>query len=320
MWFRISSLVLVAAAALAGQDLIQEVRPLAGNDARTSLLISGSVERASVDGDGTLPSGVQITVECRGDHPDETTVSASGRYRLTISPDPKAIAAGTICTVEAKAFGYDSTLARFPARSSTGVVNLGPITITRNSTGAAEDQSEKPQGGPTVSATSLKAPPEAVKLFGQGQKQVRQKKAANAAKSFEAALRIYPEYADAWMNLGLLAVERNDLIAAVRDLDEALRLDAAASFQTCYSDALVNLMLKRYEVAERAARLALRFGDGGANARVNFVLGMALLARGANAEAWQRLTRYLDLTPSAPERDQVQGELARLARIAAAKN
>ncbi|HVW12052.1 MAG TPA: tetratricopeptide repeat protein [Bryobacteraceae bacterium] len=320
MLFRAFSLLVLLSGGLPAQDLIQEVRPQAGNDVRATLVVSGSVERASADGDTTLPPEIQVTVECRGDQPEGVTVSPSGQYRLTISPDPKAIAAGTICTVEAKVFGYDSTLARFPARSSTGMIALPAITITRNSTGVAADQGSKVETGPTVSATSLKAPPKAVRLFTQGQKQVRQKKTANAAKSFEAAIQIYPEYADAWMNLGLLAAERNDLMAAVRDLDEALRLDPEASFQACYSDALVNLMLKRYEVAEKSARAALRFGDAGANARVDFVLGMALIARGADREAWQRLTRYLDLAPGAPEREQVQDELARLARIAAAKH
>jgi len=109
-------------------------------------------------------------------------------------------------------------------------------------------------------------------------------------------------------------------MTAARDLDESVRLDPAASFQACYSDALVNLMLKRYDVAERSARQALRYGDGGANARINYVLGMALLARGGNVEARQRLTRYLELAPVAPEREQVEKELARLDRIGGVRN
>jgi hypothetical protein len=73
-------------------------------------------------------------------------------------------------------------------------------------------------------------------------------------------------------------------------------------------------------VAERAARGALKFGDGGANARINYVLGMTLLARGGNGEARQRLMRYLELVPAAPEREQVERELSRLDRLAASKN
>lgn len=310
MRLRASSLLVLAAAGLSGQ----EGRPV------YTLIVSGIVERSSAAGDTSLPPDVRIAADCHGDFVDGGLVSPSGQFRFTFKPDPISVAASSLCTIEAKVFGYDSTSARFSVRSANGMVNVGTITITRNSAGDAEDQGSKPHTGPTVSATSLKAPPEAVKLFEQGQKQLRQKKPANAVKSFEAAIRIYPQYADAWMNLGLLAVQRNDLMAAARDLDEAVRLDPEASYQACYSDALVNLALKRYDVAERAARAALRFGDGAGNARIDYVLGMALLARGGNAEARQRLRRYLELAPAAPEREQVERELGRLDRIGGAKN
>jgi hypothetical protein len=45
------------------------------------------------------------------------------------------------------------------------------------------------------------------------------------------------------------------------------------------------------------------------------VLGMTLLARSNNAEAKQHLTRYLELVPQAPERDQVLKELNRLEQL-----
>jgi len=310
MWLRASSALILAAANLSGQ----EGRPV------YTLIVSGAVERSSPAGDTSLPPDVRIAANCHGDFVDGGLVSPSGQFRFTFKPDPISVAASSLCTIEAKVFGYDSTSARFSVRSANGMVNVGTITITRNTAGDAEDQGSKPHSGPTVSATSLKAPLEAVKRFEQGQKQLRQKKPANAVKSFEAAIQIYPGYADAWMNLGLLAVQRNDLMTAARDLDESVRLDPAASFQACYSDALVNLMLKRYDVAERSARQALRYGDGGANARINYVLGMALLARGGNVEARQRLTRYLELAPVAPEREQVEKELARLDRIGGVRN
>ncbi len=78
-------------------------------------------------------------------------------------------------------------------------------------------------------------------------------------------------------------------------------------------------MLKHYDVAESSARAALRFGDAGAQARVDYVLGIALLAKGEDAEAKQRLQRYLDLAPKAPERDQIEKELSRLDQRESAK-
>jgi len=320
MWVRALSLVILAAAGVAGQDQPDEVDQAAHTaDAGSTLVVSGSVELSSPDDHKALPPDIRIAVDCKGEFIDGGGVSPAGQFRFTMTPNPIMIAGATICTVQAKVFGYDSTVEKFSVRANNGVASAGTITLTRNSAGDAQEKSGA-RGGATVSATSLKAPPKAVKQFEEGKQLLRRRKAEDAAKSFEAAIRIYPEYADAWMNLGLLAVGQNDLLTAARDLDESLRVDPGVSFQACYSDALVNLMLKRYDVAERAARAALKFGDSGADARINYVLGMALLARGGNAEARQRLTRYLELVPAAPERELVERELARLDRLAGAKN
>jgi tetratricopeptide (TPR) repeat protein len=316
MWIRTLGLVILAAAVLAGQDQADDVDPEAlAVDTGATLVVTGSVELPSPEGPKVLPSDIRIAVDCKGEFIDGGGVSPAGQFRFTMTPSPIMIAGSTVCTVQAKVFGYDSTVERFSVRANNGVASTGAITLTRNSAGDSQENGG-PRGGATVSATSLKAPPKAVKQFEGAKQLLRRKKPEEAARSFEAAIRLYPEYADAWMNLGLLAVARSDLLTAARDLDESLRVDSGVSFQACYSDALVNLMLKRYDVAERSARRALRYGDGGTNARIDFVLGMALLARGGNAEARQRLSRYLELVPAAPEREQVEKELERLDRLA----
>src|SRR6185312_11606280 len=151
MWLRASSLLVLAAAGISGQ----EGRPV------YTLIVSGAVERSS-PGDTSLPPDVRIAADCHGDLVDGGLVSPSGQFRFTFKPDPISVAASSLCTIEAKVFGYDSTSARFSVRSANGMVNVGTITITRNSAGDAEDQGGRPHNGPTVSATSLKAPAEAV--------------------------------------------------------------------------------------------------------------------------------------------------------------
>ena len=352
MTIRLLVIAVLSASAACAQGGIQEVHPVATSDVKPTIVVSGMVERSSPDGDTSLPPDLRIMLDCHGAFSDGGRVEQSGVFRFQLTPDPMAIVADNICTAEAKSFGYDSTVAKFPVRSSSGLVNIGVITVTRNSSGDSQEHGGE-KHVTTVSATSLKAPPNAVKLFDQGVRLLQQGKYANAAKSFESAIKIYPEYAECWLNLGrarvsldtlapgreaflkaaeldpqmagppaelgLLAARQNDLPTAVKYLDESLRLDPASSYQACYSDALINLMLKRYDVAERSAREALRFGDSGVQLRVNYVLGMALLARGHNAEAKQRLTRYLELSPKAPDRDQVQKELARLERLEAGR-
>jgi tetratricopeptide (TPR) repeat protein len=133
--------------------------------------------------------------------------------------------------------------------------------------------------------------------------------------AFVRAAELDPRMAAPREEPGLRAVRENDLVAAAQYLDESLRLDPGRSFRACYSDAIVNLMLKRFEAAERSARAALQFGESGGQARANSVRGMTLLARQNNVEARQHLLRYLELLPNAPERDQVKKELSRLEQI-----
>lgn len=340
---------LLVAAACAPAICGQSSNAAANAGFASSIVVSGSVQLSSPSED-KLPSDLRISSDCHGDVTDGGSTNLSGQFRFVLTPSPLAISADTICTIEAKAFGYDSSTGKFPVRSTSGLVLVEPLTIQRNASNNAQGQE---RGARTISATSLKAPANAVKLFDRGSRSLKQGKFGDAAKDFESAVKIYPEYAESWLNLGrarvslgsmgpardafvkaaeldpqmsgppaelgMLAARDNDLAAAAKYLDESLRLDPGSSFEACYSDAVVNMMLKRYDVAERSARAALRFGDTGVQARVHFVLGMTLLARGNNAEAKQHLLRYLDLAPKAPEREQIQRELSRVDLLDAGK-
>jgi tetratricopeptide (TPR) repeat protein len=348
---RLFIVALALAAGMRAQDTVQGGDAGQGNVAAT-IIVSGSVERSTPGEETALPPDLRIAVECHGDSFDGGDVSLAGQFRFLLTPNPQALAANSLCTVQAVLLGWDSTTLRFPVRSTSGLVNIGALTIRRNATGNAQDQVQE-RAPRTVSATSLKAPPNAVKFFERGLHSLQQSKFSDAAKDFESANKIYPDYAESWLNLGraraasgavdlardaflraaqldpqlseppeelgLLAAAQSDLVTAARYLDESIRLDPGSSYRACYSDAVVNLMLKHYDVAERSARAALRFGDAGTQARVNYVLGMALLARGENAEAKQHLQRYLDLSPKAPERDQIGKELSRVDQLESAK-
>lgn len=332
---------LFAATALAQSTTGIDVGAGASNIYSSSLVVMGSVKLGTASEDAKLPSDIRLSVQCHTYLYDGGGLSLSGQFNFTFTPNPSTIHASVDCTVEAKEFGYDSTVVKFPVRSITGVVNVGALTLTPNA-----NHQDRERSATTISATSLRAPPNAKKLFDHGMRLLQQQKFPDAAKDFENAIRLYPDYADAWLELGrarvrlesfdtarqallraaelepqlvgpseelgLLAARQNDLPSAAKYLDEALRLDPGHSFQACYSDAVINLMLKRYDVAERAARAALRFGETGPQARADYVLGMALLAKGDGAAARESLQRYLDLNPKATERDQIAKELARI--------
>ena len=113
-----------------------------------------------------------------------------------MTPDPASIHAGDICSIEASIFGYESSIVRFPIRSATGMVNIGVLTVQRNTNPNPAERSSL-----TVSATSLQAPPGAVRLFDRGVRLLADKKFPDAAKNFEAAIKIYANYAESWLNL-----------------------------------------------------------------------------------------------------------------------
>ena len=346
----IAAALLVSVPGMFAQSPVLGADPGAGQVA-AQLVVSGIVQMESSKSDVPLPQDLRIFVDCHhGDFFDGGGTTQSGAFRFTMKPDPMAIAAANICALEAKAFGYESTVARFPVRSGSGLVDIGMITLSRSASGDMQDQN-KERGPKTVSATSLQAPPAAVKLFDQGSRSLQQTKYAAAAKDFESAIKIYPQYAEAWLNLGrarislkqtaqardaflkageidpqmpgppeelgLLAAAQNDVVTAAKYLDESLRLDPASSYRACYSDAVVNMMLKRYDAAERAARAALEFGDSPAQAKAHYLLAMALLTKGANPEEAKReLERYLELAPQAPEKAQIEAQLVRMGQAA----
>lgn len=58
--------------------------------------------------------------------------------------------------------------------------------------------------GLTISATSLMAPKDAKKAYEKGLEALKKKKSDDAQKSFQKAVEVYPKYASAWFQLGLV--------------------------------------------------------------------------------------------------------------------
>jgi tetratricopeptide (TPR) repeat protein len=77
-----------------------------------------------------------------------------------------------------------------------------------------------------VSVTTLRAPKEARKTFDQGLELRGKNKFPEAAASFEKAVAIYPDYAEAWSVLGAIQYQLRETGAARRSLGEAIRLDS----------------------------------------------------------------------------------------------
>ena len=117
---------------------------------------------------------------------------------------------------------------------------------------------------------------------GLGMLHAKQHKLAEAAKDFEAAVAINPEYYDAWNNLGQVKLEQNDLEAAVGYYRKALR------YKRSSPKALNNLgtcLARQGHFTEAAGfyEEALGLDPEYVNARSNYARALSALGRADEA-------------------------------------
>src|SRR5450759_1538120 len=82
-----------------------------------------------------------------------------------------------------------------------------------------------------------------------------------------------------WRELGFLASAKADWPETARCLDQAVKLDPTGSPRAWYLDATAHYNLKHYDVAEGAARTAIRLDPKHRNPRADFLLGLVLIAK-----------------------------------------
>ena len=125
---------------------------------------------------------------------------------------------------------------------------------------------------------------------------------AEARESFERALKYQPSYPDtrpnAWNNLGMLAAQAGDNDAAIKNLNEAIRLNPGDAI------ALNNLgsVYRRqglWAEAEKILETALTADPD--NADANYGLGMVFAEQNRAASAERYLRRALQLRPGYPD-------------------
>jgi tetratricopeptide (TPR) repeat protein len=204
--------------------------------------------------------------------------------------------------------------------------------------------------GTSVSATALNAPKDAVKAYEKGVQSLHKMKLDDAAKELGKAVQIDPKYANAWLDLGRVQLQRNmpdaaresfkkatDADAKLVDpwvelgilasesanwpdaaqyLDRALKLDPVDYPQLWYADAVAGYNVKNLDVAERSAREALKADPEHRNPKADQLLGNVLLQKRQYPEAAEELRAYLKFSPNAADLDQVKTQLAQIDAMA----
>jgi len=238
------------------------------------------------------------------------------------------------CDLRANLPGYRSDEVSLSDRRALDHTDVGVIVLHR--VFAVE--------GVAVSSTSLTAPKKARSAYESGLKAMRSGKMDEAAKEFQQAIAAYPEYANAWLDLGrarqqlnsaqtareawIKAIEldqkltgayvelgldaglSHDWKVATKYLDEGLRLDPVDYPGAWYGDAVAHYYLGEFDAAEKSAREAVRLDPQGRSPRAGYVLGMILAKKGDREGAATELRRYLKAAPQAADAQTVKAQLA----------
>jgi tetratricopeptide (TPR) repeat protein len=209
----------------------------------------------------------------------------------------------------------------------------------------------KPLGDPegsTVSVTALHVPKEAARAYDKGLEAMSDGKLSGAQEQFERAVALYPDYAQAWSQLGevleqqskpkeaadacehalkadpkymrpylqliRLAVSGKRMEDAAALGERAMRLDPVEFPGIYYYDAVANYELKRTDAAEKSVRRAIELDQAHDYAAAEALLGKVLDDKGDARGAMEHFAKYVELAPKAGDIPAIRQRMAELER------
>jgi Flp pilus assembly protein TadD len=202
--------------------------------------------------------------------------------------------------------------------------------------------------GSTVSLISVNAPKDARKAYERGLSAANHKKYEQAATAFEAAVAAYPQYAQAWSDLGQVQAELNRprdarasweravqadppylkpyvqlarLAIAEGRNEEALAITSRGlefnpvEFPAIYFyNAYANLNLKHYDAAEKSALATIAHDANHELPEAERLLGLLLASKGELGPASDHFRKYLALAPKAADAAVIRQKIAEIER------
>jgi tetratricopeptide (TPR) repeat protein len=246
------------------------------------------------------------------------------------------------CELRANLGGFTSKTVNLTGRTALDNPDIGIILIHRM--GATET-------GTTVTATTLKAPKEARRALQKGLDLAKKNKPEDAIASLQEAVKIYPEYAFAWFELGklqvanehiadghesfeaavkyeprwpdpymrlaLMAVKAHDWREVAANTDRVVHLNSFEYPQAYFLNAAANYNLHHLDVAEQSALAAEKVDVEHAFPQVEQLLGTIYVERRRYADAVEKFRVYLDMAPNASDAPATRQQLAVLERVLA---
>ena len=253
------------------------------------------------------------------------------------------------CDLQAKLSGYRSQSVSLSGRRPMDDPNVGTILLHR--LGAQEE-------GRTVSAVSLAAPKDAKKAYQKALDDIKKHKLEDAQNNLEKAVESYPQFAEAWYELGRLRLSQsqfdiargsfNQAIAAdpkfvppylslsvvelqarrwqeVADVtDKMVKLDPFDYPQAYFFNSVANFNLHNLPASEKSGLEAEKLDTRNQYPQVHHLLGMILADRKDWDGAAKHFKEYLRIAPQGSDAETVRNQLAQVEKIqqqlATAKN
>jgi len=234
------------------------------------------------------------------------------------------------CSIRAQLSGYKSTAISLLGVNLSGVNEIGTILV----------YPANRIRGKTVCATSLLAPKKAKKFFEQAEKASKKNDPAETEKQLKSAVQEYPEYGEAWYQLGQIyqRTQRNSEARAALNkaiaidslyvnpyvqlgwvasreqkwqegvdfTDKAIDLDPMTFPDAYYLSALANFNLGKIDVAEKRARQEVRLDSSHRYPQIYQILANVSARKNDTSGYLDGLRNYLKYAPNAPDAAQVR--------------
>ena len=316
---------------------------------RTGYLLSGDV---SVTG-GKLPwAFIRITVTCDGKASFTTTTDPKGGF--VIAPNERFDSNRVIrgeksfvgqfvgCTVTAALPGFQSSQLVIANRDVQAGPNIGSIKLTP----------EEGSAGSAVSSTTASAPKDVLKSFQRARQLWLDEKPDRAQRELQKALAIYPQFAEAWYQLGrlqatshspdafnsfskaaaadprfalpyeqmaALSAEAGKWQKVVDETNQALELNPRGNLDVWFYHALGNYHLKNLDVAQASAAKSLSMDPLHVQPVTEQLLAVILSARHDQRGALEHLRNCLNYFRPGPNLDLIKKQIAQLESAVAEK-
>jgi Tfp pilus assembly protein PilF len=288
---------------------------------------------------------IPVTVTCDGKVRFTASTDPKGNFIIafpepigstTIKADAKPVASQFVgCAVDATLSGYDSSSLPIAPRNIEDSPNLGTIILRRESGSA----------NASVSSTTASAPKDAAKSLEKAHSEWFDNKPDRAQRDLQKAVEQYPQYAEAWYQLGKLqeaanspeainsfskavaadpnfappyehlasvAAQNADWKVVLSATNRALELAHRGSIQIWYFHALGNFQIQKMDVAEASAKKSLSMDPLHMQTNTEQLLAVILSQRGDNAGAIQHLHNCLTYFPPGPNLELVKQQIAAL--------